>query len=92
MSSFIFNFFQQILVEQYGYAFESHEVISDSGYILNLHRINRGKSKKKPVALFQHGIFSASDTWLFRGPKHDLRRYKKYLFYYLLFVFEVIIK
>lgn len=74
-----FFLFQQILVEKYGYPFEAHEVVSDSGYILSLHRIPHGIKRKpinavkRPVALFQHGIFAASDSWLFRGPESDLR-------------------
>ncbi|KAJ8976422.1 hypothetical protein NQ317_004082 [Molorchus minor] len=74
------NILLQSLVEGFGYPFENHEVISDSGYILSIHRIPSGikrrQSNKRPikkrVALFQHGLLSASDMWLFRGPKYDL--------------------
>ncbi|KAJ8932347.1 hypothetical protein NQ314_014712 [Rhamnusium bicolor] len=68
----------QNLVEGFGYPFESHEVVSQSGYILSLHRIPNGikrkqlNTTKRPVALFQHGLVAASDTWLFRGPDMDL--------------------
>ncbi|XP_023014048.2 gastric triacylglycerol lipase isoform X1 [Leptinotarsa decemlineata] len=66
------------LVEGYGYPFESHDVISGSGYILTLHRIPHGIKKKhwktlnRPVALFQHGLVASSDAFLFRGPDFDL--------------------
>ncbi|KAG5885816.1 hypothetical protein JTB14_001829 [Gonioctena quinquepunctata] len=66
------------LVEGYGYPFESHEVISGSGYILTLHRIPHGIKRKhwkalnRPVALFQHGLIAASDAFLFKGPDFDL--------------------
>ncbi|KAJ8919581.1 hypothetical protein NQ315_002203 [Exocentrus adspersus] len=68
----------QDLVEGYGYPFQSHEVLSQSGYVLSLHRIPYGIKRKqsngtkRPVALFQHGLVSASDMWLFQGPNMDL--------------------
>lgn len=56
--------------------------MSEDGYILTLHRIPRGRHEvkpfksKKPVALFQHGLLASSDVFLFRGPEHDLRKFK----------------
>ncbi|KAJ8949545.1 hypothetical protein NQ318_005107, partial [Aromia moschata] len=77
----------QSLVESHGYPFEAHEVVSESGHILRIHRIPHGMKRKrtniskKPVVLFQHGLLSASDMWLFRGPDMDLREFK-YIPYY----------
>ncbi|XP_066141443.1 gastric triacylglycerol lipase-like isoform X1 [Euwallacea fornicatus] len=68
----------QQLVSSYGYPFEEHEVLSEDGYIVTLHRIPRSKLETKsyknqrPVALFQHGLLASSDVFLFRGPEHDL--------------------
>lgn len=72
--------FQQDLVEGFGYPFQAHEVSSHTGYILSLHRIPYGMKRrqsngtKRPVALFQHGLVSASDMWLFQGPNINLRK------------------
>lgn len=77
-----FSHQQQNLVNSNGYPFEDHEVVSEDGYILTLHRIPRGRHEvkpfksKKPVALFQHGLLASSDVFLFRGPEHDLRKFK----------------
>ncbi|CAH0561346.1 unnamed protein product [Brassicogethes aeneus] len=69
----------QILVESQGFRFESHDVTSKTGHILTLHRIPHAKEKiplgnnqRRPVALFQHGLLAASDSWLFRGEDADL--------------------
>ncbi|CAG9762042.1 unnamed protein product [Ceutorhynchus assimilis] len=68
----------QQLVNSNGYPFEKHQVTSEDGYILTLHRIPRSKHEtspfktKRPVALFQHGLLASSDVFLFRGPNHDL--------------------
>ncbi|KAL1489957.1 hypothetical protein ABEB36_013880 [Hypothenemus hampei] len=68
----------QQLVNTNGYPFEEHEIYSEDGYILSLHRIPRSKYDKaplknqRPVALFQHGLLASSDVFLFRGPEYDL--------------------
>ncbi|XP_049825351.1 lipase 3 [Aethina tumida] len=67
----------QLLVEAQGYTFENHEVTSESGHILTLHRIphakeKTGRSSQRPIALFQHGLLAASDSWLFRGGGKDM--------------------
>lgn len=73
--------FQQDLAESFGYPFQAHEVSSETGYILSLHRIPYGIKRKqsngtkRPVALFQHGLVSASDMWLFQGPDINLRKF-----------------
>ncbi|XP_023312544.1 lipase 1-like, partial [Anoplophora glabripennis] len=68
----------QDLAESFGYPFQAHEVSSQTGYILSLHRIPYGikrkqsNNTKRPVALFQHGLVSASDMWMFQGPNVNL--------------------
>ncbi|KAH1026827.1 gastric triacylglycerol lipase [Dendroctonus ponderosae] len=68
----------QQLVNSNGYPFEEHEVSSEDGYILSLHRIPKGKFEnttnkpRRPIALFQHGLLASSDAFLFRGPEYDL--------------------
>ncbi|XP_017768293.1 PREDICTED: uncharacterized protein LOC108556624 [Nicrophorus vespilloides] len=64
-------------IMRFGYPFEEHEVVTEDGYILKLHRIPYEKNfstlgkVRKPV-LLHHGIFGASENWLFRGPDKDL--------------------
>lgn len=70
----------------FGYPFEEHFIESEDGYIISLHRIPfskkvRSLKTERPVALFQHGLLAASDTWLFRGPNKDLG--KNYFYHFL---------
>ncbi|XP_033224854.1 lipase 3-like [Belonocnema kinseyi] len=66
------------LVNNYGYAVEVHHVITEDGYILELHRIpgviNKtfSERKKKKVVLLLHGLLGSSATWLVTGPKRSL--------------------
>ncbi|XP_033217072.1 lipase 3-like isoform X2 [Belonocnema kinseyi] len=64
------------LIRKYGYHPESHEVKTDDGYLLTLHRIC-GKSENpvcqdKPVVFLQHGILSSSSDWVVMGPSNGL--------------------
>ena len=70
-------FWNQIgLVERHGYPSEEHEVITEDGYHLQVHRIpgspSKPKSKGKPVAYLQHGILASSDSLVLMGPGNDL--------------------
>ncbi|EFA02251.1 lipase 1 [Tribolium castaneum] len=64
------------LVRSYGYRLDTHLVASQTGHILTLHRIPRGRkaagTKPRPVAFIHHGLFGCSDMWLSRGPHLDL--------------------
>ncbi|XP_033211728.1 lipase 3-like isoform X1 [Belonocnema kinseyi] len=66
------------LVNDYGYAAEVHNVITEDGYILELHRIpgvinkTLSETKKRKVALLLHGLLGSSFTWLVTGPKRSL--------------------
>ncbi|XP_075153183.1 lipase 3-like [Haematobia irritans] len=57
------------LVKKYGYPSETHHVVTDDGYILELHRIaNHGAM---PV-LLTHGLLDSSATWVMMGPNKGL--------------------
>ncbi|CAH1369976.1 lipase 3-like [Tenebrio molitor] len=64
------------IVKTYGYRLDTHLVASETGHILTLHRIPRGRKwlddAKRPVAFIHHGLFGCSDMWLLRGPQFDL--------------------
>ncbi|RZC33244.1 Abhydro lipase domain containing protein [Asbolus verrucosus] len=65
------------IVKSYGYRLDTHLVASETGHILTLHRIPRGRrnqngTERRPVAFIHHGLFGCSDMWLLRGPQYDL--------------------
>ncbi|XP_074029899.1 lipase 3-like [Leptinotarsa decemlineata] len=62
------------LVASEGYAVESHYVHTPDGYILNVHRIPRGKTGKsnKKVIYLQHGILDSSTGWVLLGRDRSL--------------------
>ncbi|XP_014477144.1 PREDICTED: lipase 3-like [Dinoponera quadriceps] len=64
------------MVEQYGYPAEEHNVTTEDGYHLQIHRIPGsplwGNKKKKDVVFLQHGVFASSDSWVIFGPGKDL--------------------
>lgn len=62
------------LIRKYGYPAEVHEVITEDGYILGVHRIPRGRNETKdpnvvkPVILLQHGLLASSADYIVAGP------------------------
>jgi len=64
------------IAAKYGYPAETHEVQTDDGYILTLHRIpfgkKCGKENSKGPVLIQHGLFCSSADWVVMGPDHGL--------------------
>lgn len=64
------------MIRKYGYMAEVHHVITDDGYILELHRIIGGPKspakRGKNVVLLQHGLLDSSATWVITGPDHGL--------------------
>lgn len=57
------------MIESRGFLSETHEIITQDGYILTCFRIvnPNTNSKKRPVIL-QHGLFSSSRDWLIASP------------------------
>ncbi|XP_015126109.1 lipase 3 [Diachasma alloeum] len=64
------------LVSQAGYEAEEHDVTTEDGYILSVHRITSGPkapaANGKPAVLLLHGLLAASDVWVLRGAGRDL--------------------
>ncbi|CAK5091719.1 unnamed protein product [Meloidogyne enterolobii] len=59
------------IIKYYGYTCEIHKVITEDGYILEMHRIPFGRNfneteQKKPrkVVFAQHGLLSSSFDWV----------------------------
>lgn len=69
------------LVERHGYPAEEHDVVTEDGYKLKVHRIPdsplSSNKRNKKVVFLQHGIIASSDTWVFFGPGRDLGRYRR---------------
>ncbi|EDV97703.1 lipase 3 [Drosophila grimshawi] len=64
-------------IRSHGYPAETHEVVTEDGYVLTLfripysHKLNNQHLDRPPV-LLQHGLFSNSDCWLCSGPDDSL--------------------
>lgn len=57
------------LVERLGFSFEEHQVTTQDGYILTMHRVRQPNLRKgAPAVLCQHGVLSQSDTWIDNEP------------------------
>ncbi|CAI4231548.1 unnamed protein product [Auanema sp. JU1783] len=62
------------IVNHWGYPVEIHDVVTEDGYILQLHRIPYGKndtnqtSNNRPVVFLQHGLLCTSSIWLLNLP------------------------
>ena len=58
------------MIAKMGYPSETHEIITQDGYILNMHRIPFGKQSpledgvKKPAIYLQHGLLCSSADWV----------------------------
>lgn len=61
--------FQTQMIEKYGYPQEKHHVVTDDGYILEMHRIARGDG---PPVFLMHGLLDSSATWVMSGPRSAL--------------------
>lgn len=61
------------LAEKYQYPLEEHKVVTQDGYILNMHRIpSRQDGGYRPVVFLMHGIVESSISWLLLGPQKAL--------------------
>lgn len=57
-------------IEYYGYPSEVHQVTTEDGYIITVHRIPKMKNtlKRKTPVLLAHGLLSSSRDWVVSGP------------------------
>jgi len=66
------------LIKYWGYPAETHEAVTDDGYILGLHRIPHGRNEagrgesKREVFLVQHALLSSSADWVINLPQQSL--------------------
>ncbi|KAJ8676398.1 hypothetical protein QAD02_012185 [Eretmocerus hayati] len=64
------------LARKYGYLAESHQVETEDGYLLTIHRVVGKESqpvlRNRPAILLQHGILGSSADWVMLGPGHSL--------------------
>lgn len=55
-----------------------HEVKTDDGYILTMHRIPEGKTNKggnRPPVYLQHGLLMSSVDWIINRPDNALGKF-----------------
>nr|CAD7576180.1 unnamed protein product [Timema californicum] len=68
--------FQPQLIVKYGYYVEIHHVVTEDGFILELHRIpgspRNPPAQGKSVFLLEHGLLCSSADWLLQGPGKSL--------------------
>lgn len=57
------------LIENAGYQGEVHEVLTEDGYILKLHRINAKKPNHRKPVLLCHGILTNAVDFIISGPE-----------------------
>jgi len=64
------------LIRENGYPAEGHDVTTEDGYILTLHRIPYGLAgpgdAPRPAVHLQHGLLSASSDWIMQPPERAL--------------------
>nr|CAD7407480.1 unnamed protein product [Timema cristinae] len=64
------------LIVKYGYYVEIHHVVTEDGFILELHRIpgspRNPPAQGKSVFLLEHGLLCSSADWLLQGPGKSL--------------------
>jgi len=62
-----------LMIVEAGYNVETHQIVTNDGYILSLHRIPNYEASSQPPAVFlQHGLMSSSADWVISGPDHAL--------------------
>lgn len=66
--------FSQILPSGYGY--ETHQVITQDGYIINMFRLHKKYTNKPnqggPVVYLKHGLGASADSWVLHKEKEAL--------------------
>ncbi|XP_063913746.1 lipase 1-like [Zophobas morio] len=65
----------QEIIQEYNYPVEVHNVVTEDGYILTLHRIPHGRGnhsrKRKPILLL-HGLLQSAWDFVHLGPNQSL--------------------
>ena len=70
--------FQPLMIAKLGYPSETHEVITEDGYILQMHRIPFGKNSplvegvERPAVYLQHGLLCSSADYVMGIPEKSL--------------------
>ncbi|XP_026468936.1 lipase 3-like [Ctenocephalides felis] len=62
-------------ISQFGYPHETHHVVTEDGYILEMHHIPSTRSLKnrpKGSVFLMHGLMSSSADWVVTGPEKGL--------------------
>ena len=66
-----FNRSFQEIVNNAGFFFEDHQVVTEDGYILDVFRIKTQDGKTgKPAVFLQHGITDSADCWIMHYPQY----------------------
>ena len=69
------------MIAKEGYPCETHTVITEDCYILEMHRIPYGKNSPvvpgeiRPIVYLQHGLLCSSADWVMGIPEKFLGRY-----------------
>jgi len=71
-----------VIIRKAGYPVETHDVTTEDGYILEMHRIPRGRNSlseqqlqgngTRPVIFLQHGLLCSSADWVLSMPSKAL--------------------
>ncbi|XP_061708425.1 lipase 3-like [Cydia pomonella] len=62
-------------IKSQGYPAELHQVTTNDGYVLSLHRIPHGRDASpgpRPVVFVMHGLMSASSHFVYLGPEYAI--------------------
>lgn len=65
-------------IQSEGYQVETHQVTTDDGYILQMHRIpyrryeHSSNETNRPVVFLMHGLMSASHAFILIGAEYSM--------------------
>ena len=72
------------MIASMGYPSQTHTVITEDCYILEMHRIPHGKGMSeatKPPVLLVHGVLGSSADWVMGIPEKFLGKYSFLVFF-----------
>ena len=74
------------MIAKEGYPIETHIVVTEDCYILQMHRIPYGKNspqvqgeEARPAVYLQHGLLSSSADWVMGAPEHSLGKINRHI-------------